>query len=309
MTEPATIVPAAGAVALRTDAAGNTEVLVVHRPRYDDWSLPKGKCDEHELAPAAAVREVAEETGHRVRLGAPLAPVHYALTGRQHPPGTQKSVSWWRSDLTCDDAAGRVGDGAAALDTEVDRVAWIDAGQATRLLSYRLDHTVLRQALQQPVTTPVALVRHAKAVNRKDWVDEDAVRPLRPRGRKQARGLTALFDAYGVVELFTSPWHRCSATLQPYALQADLKQHLVEVFNEDAGAEDPDGVQRTMTEIAEQAVVHHRPTAICGHRPVIGDMLTALDIPARALATAECVVAHLTDSGELHAVEWHRPHA
>lgn len=325
--DTAVMLAAAGAVTVRDSAAGTRQVLVIHRPRHDDWSLPKGKLDENELSPVAAVREVAEETGHRVGLGAPLDSIQYRVFDTTHPAGTPKTVSWWRADVdTGGDPHGGDGPGLATLspaggahpvdasgdggiEPEVDRVAWVDAGEAARLLSYDSDRAVLDQALRQPVTTPVILVRHGKAVNRKDWEADDADRPLRPRGRTQARRLVPLLEAYGVDELFSSPWRRCTATLQPYATQRRLTECPVEVFNEDAGKQDPDGVHQAMIDICERAVVEHRPVAVCGHRPVIGDMLEALDVPSRRLATAECVVAHLTDAGALHAIEVHRPRA
>lgn len=328
---PRTIVLAAGAVTFRSDPAGATEVLLVHRPRYNDWSLPKGTLDEDELTPAAAVREVAEETGFPIRLGAPLDPVAYPVAGMR--PGTEKSVSWWRADLVpapgadtagvsgnpsphgdsdhLESASGRaVPDRAVAgAGSEVDQTAWLDVVAAATALSYDSDRAVLDQALQQPATTPVVLVRHAKAVNRKDWDADDADRPLRPRGRTQARRLAPLLDAYGVKQLVSSPWFRCAATLQPYGVQRRLPTQTVDVFNEDAGKQDPAGVQQAMIDICERAVVEQRPVAVCGHRPVIPDMLAALDVPARKLATAECVIAHLDGTGTLHAVEWHRPRA
>lgn len=326
--EPVTTVRAAGAVTLRNDRAGTLEVLLVHRPRYDDWSLPKGTLDDNELAPAAAMREVAEETGQRIRLLAPLDQVRYPLpaTATHHPAGTEKVVAWWHAVLAADDAAGGADDeviggdpagdeptgqdaASSVVEPEVDQVVWCDLDKARRLLSYDLDRAVLDQAIQQPTTTPVILVRHAKAVNRKDWTAADADRPLRPRGRTQARGLAPLLDAYGVSELITSGWQRCIGTLQPYAVQAQIQPRIIDVFNEDLGKQDPSAAEQAMAQLAEQAVVDHRPVAVCGHRPVIPEMLEALDIPARALATAECVVAHLSDTGALHAVEWHRPRA
>lgn len=330
LTGVATRIVAAGGVVLRRDPSGTQHVLLVHRPRYDDWSLPKGKQQETEPAPVTAVREVAEETGRRIGLAAPLDQVRYPVANQDHPVGAEKSVSWWRADSAphSGDPAHAGVDGAAAVSTdgigepdadvagdgndgelEVDQVAWLDVADAAVRLSYDSDRAVLDQALAQPSTTTVILVRHAKAINRKDWDGDDAERPLRPRGRTQARRLAPLLQAYGVTDLCTSPWRRCIATLQPYALQLRLRPHTFDVFNEDAGQRDPDGVHAAMLEICEQAVVGHRPIAVCGHRPVMGAMLDALDVPARKLATAECVVAHLNDTGSLHAVEFHRPRA
>lgn len=319
-------IAAAGAVVLRSHPSGTRQVLLIHRPRYDDWSLPKGKQEQHEPPPVTAVREVAEETGNRVGLAAPLDHIRYRMVNRDYPSGAEKSVSWWRADLDPGAHEARAATGFVAApaerigkpgadvshhgndaELEVDQVVWLDVADVAARFSYDSDRMVLDQALQQPRTTPVILVRHAKAINRNDWAADDADRPLRPRGRTQARRLASLLAAYDVSDLFSSPWRRCIATLQPYAVGLQLTPRTFDVFNEDAGKHDPAGVRAAMLEICEQAVVNHRPTAVCGHRPVIGDMLDALDVPARKLATAECVVAHLDDTGQLHAVEVHRP--
>jgi 8-oxo-dGTP diphosphatase len=298
------VIQAAGAVVFRRYGAA-TEVLAVHRPRYDDWSLPKGKLEPGETSPAAAVREVTEETGLRVRLQAPLDSFSYRT-----PKGADKTVSWWGGS-TVDDpqpkrAAADDGEDHPEL-PEVDEVAWLPVEEADRRLDYDLDKTLLGQALEQPVTTPLIIVRHAKAINRKDWHGSDPDRPLRPRGRVQARQLIGLLGAYGVQELYSSPWLRCTATLQPYALDSRLNSQTLAILNEDEGADDPDGVAEAMDQLRERAVTEHLPIAVCGHRPVLPHMLTALDLPERALGTAECAVVHLTDTADVHAVEFHRP--
>ncbi|WP_195908930.1 NUDIX domain-containing protein [Microlunatus sp. Gsoil 973] len=298
------VIEAAGAVVLRRTGDA-TEALVVHRPRYDDWSLPKGKLEPGEISPTAAVREVLEETGTHIRLQAPLDATSY-LT----PKSAEKTVSWWRGTVL-DDHQVR----ASAHDdedrypeiSEVDDVAWLSIDEAADRLHYDLDRTTLDQAMEQPVTTPLIIVRHAKAINRKDWHGTDPDRPLRPRGRVQSRQLINILGAYGIRELYTSPWLRCTATLQPYALDARLSSTALAILNEELGADDPAGVSEAMDGLRERAVVEHRPIAVCGHRPVLPAMLAALDVPDRPLTTAECVVVHLTDTAAVHAVEFHRP--
>ncbi len=297
-------IEAAGAVVLRSGADRRREVLVVHRPRYDDWSLPKGKLDPDEELPAAAVREVVEETGQPVRLLSPLDRHSYRSAKSVH-----KQVCWWIGHPVGDPdptPAGhrRPDDGSQP---EVDEVAWLPVELAADRLSYDQDRKLVDQAAEQPVTTPLIVVRHAKAVNRKDWDGDDRDRPLRARGRVQSRRLVPLLAAYGVQQLISSPWARCASTLQPYALQARVAVTTLAILNEEQGCDDPDGVAATMDELRELAVVEHRPIAVCGHRPVLPHMLTALDLPDHPLGTAECVVVHLTDTGQVHAVERHRP--
>jgi 8-oxo-dGTP diphosphatase len=297
-------IEAAGAVVLRAAGDGAREVLAVHRPRYQDWSLPKGKLEPGESLPAAAVREVAEETAHSIRLMSPLDDSRHRSS-----KSAEKRVSWWHG-LAVAEAPVELGDPEHPVDEsslEVDQVAWLSLTEAAERLSYQQDRELLAQAAEQPTTTPLIVVRHAKAVSRKDWDGSDPDRPLRARGRVQSRRLVPLLAAYGVQELITSPWLRCAATLQPYSLEAKIRSTALPILNEEEGSDDPDGVAAAIEELRERAVVGHRPIAICGHRPVLPHMLAALDLPARPLATAECVVVHLTDTGEVHAVERHRP--
>ena len=118
-------VHAAGGVPWRHAADGSLEVVVVHRPRYDDWSFPKGKLDPGETFEQAAVRELAEETGYAVDLGAELPAVTYLdRTGRS------KVVRWW---------AVTVLGGAFAPNDEVDQLAWMPVDAAAAILTYDAD--------------------------------------------------------------------------------------------------------------------------------------------------------------------------
>ncbi|WP_460810135.1 hypothetical protein [Microlunatus endophyticus] len=90
-------------------------------------------------------------------------------------------------------------------------------------------------------------------------------------------------------------------------MDSRLNSQTLAILNEDEGSDDPDGVAEAMDQLRERAVTDHVPIAVCGHRPVLPHMLNALDLPERALGTAECVVVHLTDTADVHAVEFHRP--
>jgi len=122
-------VRAAGAVVWRLDGDGELEVLLVHRPRYDDWSFPKGKCDDGEGDRHCARREVEEETGLRGELGRELPPSSY-IDGKGRP----KVVRYWEMTVT---------GGEFVPNDEVDRVAWVSLQKAASKLSYRRDVDVL----------------------------------------------------------------------------------------------------------------------------------------------------------------------
>ncbi len=284
---------AGGAVVTR-ERGGKTEVALVHRKKYRDWSLPKGKTDNGETVPVAAVREVWEEAGARVRLGMPLDRKVYDLD-----KSTRKYVSWWVGVPT--EVIRR------APDSEVDVVAWLPIKAALKRLSYRQDRDLLDQYLSLPTTTPLIIVRHAKAMDRKDWTHPDPGRPLRAAGRVQARRLTPLLAAYGVQDVVSSTSSRCLSTVLPYALAHDIEPERESRLSEEEGAQDPAGVAAVMVRVRDRAVATGRPVAVCGHRPVLPHMLAGLDVPDRAMATAECLVAHLTADGEVHALERHRP--
>jgi 8-oxo-dGTP pyrophosphatase MutT (NUDIX family) len=111
-------------------ADGGVEVLLIHRPKYDDWTLPKGKLDPGETHEDAAVREVAEETGLRCVLDAELPSTRYA-----DRYGRSKLVRYWVMDLE---------GGRFTPNDEVDEIRWLPLEEAAPLLSYDRDREVLR---------------------------------------------------------------------------------------------------------------------------------------------------------------------
>jgi 8-oxo-dGTP pyrophosphatase MutT (NUDIX family) len=123
-------VRAAGGLVWRSGADGGVEVLLVHRPRYDDWSFPKGKCDRDEGFVEAAVREVREETGFEVVVGEQLDAVRYA-----DQKGRPKVVRYWLMQVAA---------GAFEPNDEVDEVRWLGVADARPLLSYEHDRDLLR---------------------------------------------------------------------------------------------------------------------------------------------------------------------
>ena len=132
MSPERTEVRAAGGVVLRPGEDG-PEVAIVHRPKYDDWSLPKGKLEAGEEWEGAALREVAEETGFRCELGAELTATRY-----RDPKGRPKRVRWWVMKPL---------DGAFGADDEVDEMRWVPARDAGGHLDYEADRALVSEAL------------------------------------------------------------------------------------------------------------------------------------------------------------------
>jgi len=286
---------AGGAVVTREHPVRGTEVVVVHRKRYDDWTLPKGKVEAGEAVPVAAVREVWEETGARIRLGLPLDRVQYD-TG-----SGIKQVDYWAGALL--DLVRR------APDDEVDVVSWLPVRAALSRLTYPHDGFLVQQLLEQPVTSPVLILRHAKAMDRKDWSRKDTARPLNSRGRRQARLLVPMLGAYGVTRLISSTSIRCVSTLLPYAADRNLRIREFPQLTEEQGSDDAKSVAKVVSKVRRSTLAAREVTAICVHRPVLPHILEALQLAPTSLVTGEFLVAHLTLKGEVHAVERHRPQA
>jgi 8-oxo-(d)GTP phosphatase len=199
------VIRAAGALLWRPSGRG-PEVALVHRPRYDDWSFPKGKRERGEHVLMTAVREVAEETGLRVILGRPLSAATYERNGRP------KRVDYW---------AGRPAVGGWATfrpNDEVDQLAWLPVPSARGRLSYPHDAAMLDEFAAGPAdTVPFVLLRHASAVAKDGWPGEDRDRPLDASGADESERLAALLSCYGASRVISSPAERCVATVRPYA--------------------------------------------------------------------------------------------
>jgi 8-oxo-(d)GTP phosphatase len=194
-------IQAAGAVLWRR-AAGRVEVLMVHRPRYDDWSLPKGKRESGEHVLLTAVREVEEETSVRPALGPRLRPAKYLVNGRS------KRVDYWSAASSGDEAAPS---------HEIDAVSWLPLAQALSRLSYPHDADVIA-SLQPRQTVPLILLRHASAGRKHDWPGDDLLRPLDEQGAKDAVALADLLDCFAPrARVVSSPALRCTESVRPYA--------------------------------------------------------------------------------------------
>jgi 8-oxo-dGTP diphosphatase len=134
-------VRAAGGIVLRRSREGGWQVLLVHRPRYGDWSLPKGKADPGERDEDTALREVEEETGLRCTLGDPAGRTRY-----RDSKGRDKVVHYWLMEPVSEQSAEPVTDGAFVPNDEVDEIRWCSVAEATRRLTYAHDRALLAAA-------------------------------------------------------------------------------------------------------------------------------------------------------------------
>jgi len=268
-------VTAAGAVVLRKDNGG--EVLLVHRPKYDDWSWPKGKQDPGEHITVTAVREVLEETGVEIRLDRPLARQLYGVSG-----GRAKTVDYWVGRVLGDPDVS-----AYPANDEIDQVAWVALDKARKLLTYADDIDLLDEVLHAPRRTSVlAIVRHGRATKRATWKGSDDERPLTQVGRTQARSLAPVLSAYGVTRVVSSDSLRCLHTVAPYARDHVLAIEAVPGINEEhSTAVTIETTVRSLLAGKENAV-------LCSHRPVLPQVFAVLGIAEEPLAPGEMVVCH-----------------
>ena len=282
---------AAGAVVWRAGDHG-VDVLLVHRPKYDDWSVPKGKLDPGEHVTVAAVREVGEETGLAVRLGPPLQRQEY-----QTAPDTTKRVYYW--------AARVVGDDRAVDDyepnTEIDGVTWLRLDEAQERLTYPRDADILVEfGVSAYRSEPLIVLRHTRALPRGSWSGADRERGLSEEGGQQARALVPLLQAYGVRRVLSSDALRCTASVQPFADSAGLPVEVDHRLSEEglrevSAAGRMDGLLRS-----------DEPTLVCSHRPVLPSLFDALGVQDPKLAPGAFVVVHRED-GQVRATEHHWP--
>jgi ADP-ribose pyrophosphatase YjhB (NUDIX family)/phosphohistidine phosphatase SixA len=287
MTEPAPIV-AAGAVVVRK----GPEVLLVHRPKYDDWSFPKGKLDPDEHATTAAVREVAEETGLDIRLGPPLTTQEYAVRNGQT---RQKLVHYWVARVVGGDDVSTY-----KANAEVDAVCWVPVDIAAKALTYRRDRETLAEAaLLRKKSYPLIVLRHAKAEPRKSWPgDDDRERPLVPEGVMQAEQVVSVIGSYGVERVVSSSSRRCWATVGPYADVADLDLEVTDDLSEEDAT--PKAVAQLVSELLDRA----EPAVLCTHRKVLPHVYAALDVRDPKLEPGSMIVVHHR-RGRVLAVEHH----
>ncbi|GEL95773.1 NUDIX hydrolase [Cellulomonas composti] len=319
-TAPPTVVEAAGAVVWRV-RTGRLQVALVHRPRYRDWSWPKGKVDPGESVVTAAWREVAEETGDDVVLGVPLAPLEYPLSD-----GRLKRVHYWAAQVS-----GRV-DGAAlrarppvprASRDEIDQVRWFDVDAAAARLTRAADRAplvelVAAHAKDRLDSRAVVVARHGSARRRSTWKGGESDRPLTPTGAKQAEELVPIVSAFGVGRVVSSPWLRCVDTAAPYASAAQVPLELVPHLSESGNDASPARVAATVLDLLQWP----GDSLVCTHRPVLPTVVDVLAQHTRRqvadslpqqdpfLRPAELLVAHVVQTAKgprVVAAEMHRP--
>ncbi len=276
---------AAGAVVWRV-VDGKLKILLIHRTKYRDITLPKGKVDPGEMLAQTAVREVHEETGIRVNLGVPVGVSRYFMR-----PKRQKVVHYWAAEAT--DAAIRRS--TFVPNSEIAALEWVGLKKARKLLSYPVDDEIL-DAFERLVsdgvlhTFPIVALRHAKAVGRSDWNGPDASRPLTERGLLQAKAAVAPLRAFGVRRIVTSDAVRCVQTVAPLAKALGRESVQTAKLSQDAWEDGRSDVRA----VIGKRVRAGKPAVLCSHGPVLPDILAEI-----ALATGTLRGSYVSSASAL----------
>jgi 8-oxo-dGTP diphosphatase len=287
------IVVAAGALLWRWEK-GVLKVLVIHRARYDDWSWPKGKLDRGESVPEAAIREIREETGLRVSLGAKLNEIEYKIE-----QGNRKVVHYWAAQVT-DKAIAQQN---FVPDEEVSSLEWLTVPEAKKRLTYKYDIEPLKllQGLADTnhlETKPLIVLRHAKATPRSDWSNGESTRPLLPLGRIQAAILTNILAAYAPKTVLTSRWLRCTDTVAPFISNNQVRLVKRSLLSERGAKLSPIRTSKLVRKFARR----NGGVVICSHRPALPTILDAISVYGDEEQQEQLKLAQSMKPGELYII-------
>lgn len=283
MTDSA--VYAAGGVVWRF-VDGRLHVLLIHRTKYRDVTLPKGKVDPGEALAETAVREIHEETGIRVRLGVPVGVSRYRM-----PSKRQKVVHYWAAEAT--EKAIRAS--TFVPNKEIAALQWVPAKKVLEQLSYPVDVEIMESffsvvnanALR---TFPLIVLRHAKALPREEWDGPEAERPLHARGHEQAKAIVGALAAFGPKRLISSPATRCVQSVQPLAEALGRTVRDAPLISQDAWDEDA-ADPRT---VVGKRVRARKAAVLVSHRPLLPKILEEI-----ALATGTVKGSYLSSAATL----------
>jgi len=251
---------AAGGVVWRRDIEGEIEVLLVHRPRYDDWSLPKGKVEEGEALISCAYREILEETGLSIKLGPYIGSVEYYV------PDGLKSVAYWSASLVEDHSSFHANE-------EVDQIIWLDLQSAAFRATRESDREILVRFSATPYdSSALIMLRHGKALERTEWQGEDEDRPLQLVGQLQAKRMLSLYQVYGLDEIHTSDAVRCLDTVALMAKSLQITPTITHAVSEYTFKKH----KEKAIEYAKELIKKKKQVILCSHNPVLPRMMEKL---------------------------------
>ena len=287
------VIAAAGVVLWRRLTEDLLQVALIHRPRYDDWSFPKGKVELGESEISTAFREAFEETGYECTFGPELCTVEY-LVGE-----IKKTVRYW--------SAQAIGEPAPVMDpSDVDQLIWLTIEDGYVKLSRAGDIEVLKSFEKFGADTiPLVLLRHGKAIAREEWFGDDGDRPLAQLGQIQAMRMLSRYLPFGITEIHTSDAVRCYETVTPMARSLSLDMIYWSELSEYAFAKDKKAAINVVNDIIESEA----RAFVCGHNPVLPGIVKkfigkkSFKELEHGLLPGEAWILHHRD-GEIVAIDW-----
>ena len=263
---------AAGTVIWRKNR-GEVEVALVHRPRYDDWSLPKGKLDNGEELINCAYRETLEETGFDTHFGPFVGSVEYFT------PEGLKQVSYWAAQL-------KVAESLFIANSEVDQLQWLPIEAAIETVTQDTDGEILTKFIDVPFdSTPLILLRHAKALAREEWQGGDEDRPLDNFGQLQAARMFSIYQVFGIHEIHTSDAVRCYDTVEQMTRILKIEPIITSQISEYTYKKNKEKSLDYAKLLKESVLDLRLPILACSHNPVLPKMLEKILRKTKAAPT------------------------
>jgi 8-oxo-dGTP diphosphatase len=252
-------ISAAGAVVWRKHKDNFTEVAIIHRPKYDDWSFPKGKIEVGESLIACAHREVLEETNLQTEFGPHLGQVEYFT------PDGLKKVTYWSAKV--------IAEKPFRANTEVDQLKWIPITKVIEVLTNETDKEIFDKFVKVKFNSkPFILLRHAKAITREEWQGEDDDRPLSSSGQNQAMRLLSTYQVFNIDQIHSSDAVRCYDTVKSMAKGLDIKLEVSSKLSESTYKKDKEKAFDYVRELIKE----DKSILICSHNPILPKMLNKL---------------------------------
>jgi 8-oxo-dGTP diphosphatase len=283
----------AGAVLWQAIDDAEVKIAIIHRPRYDDWSLPKGGVDAGESHIQAAFREVLEETGVKAIFGPEIGTVDYEVNG------VTKEVRYWLAEADQFNAA-------TPNPEEVDATEWLSISDAINKLSNSDDREIVRMAEEFGFgSTPLVLLRHTKALKRDQWDGDDGDRPLEHVGQIQAAKIPAIYAPYAIERIYSSDAIRCVQTIEVMAAEYGITPIYSSEISEFGFEKDSEKA----LDYALSVMLSDKPSVMCSHNPVLPKLVKKLigkknfKRLSAELKPGDSFVLHHR-SGEVIAVDW-----
>ena len=283
----------AGAVLWQAIDDGDVRIAIIHRPRYDDWSLPKGGVDAGESHIQAAFREVLEETGVKAIFGPEIGTVDYEVNG------VTKEVRYWLAEADQFNAA-------TPNPEEVDAIEWLSISDAINKLSNSDDREIVRMAEEFGFgSTPLVLLSHAKALKRDLWDGDDGDRPLEHVGQIQAAKIPGIYAPYAIEKIYSSDAIRCVQTIEAMAAEYGITPIYSSEISEFGFEKDS---ERAL-DYALSVMLSDKPSVMCSHNPVLPKLVKKLigkknfKRLSAELKPGDSFVLHHR-SGDVIAVDW-----